>query len=96
MKDSEPTDLAHIPAGRDIPEMEIRYYLTRERFPDPPRHTGYGVKAVLIISGRPPEEAAVGDVTTSRAAMETLIHTLSRNSVTPLTLADVVGDYIAG
>lgn len=50
----------------------------------------YGVKVV----GEDGEEAAVPDITTSTSRIDALMELLIRNGVSPVTLRDVIDDWL--
>ena len=71
------------------------YYVTEStpepRFNESGRGRRFGV-CVSDLSGK--ERIAVNDVTSIRGTAERLVDTLARNEVTPITLYDVVYDWI--
>jgi hypothetical protein len=91
------SDAAASEAGEGDPETagyEIRYYLREEKCGED-GHTGYGVTAELCRNGKVVSRADVSDVTIDKMKMLELIVMLSRNSVTPITLTDVIEDSLA-
>lgn len=76
-----------------LPDIEIRYYLREEPF-GKPEHIGYGVTVEVCSQDAVTERSDVSDVTCDKQRMLELIETLSRNSVTPVTLMDVIEDSL--
>lgn len=75
--------------------MQVRYCLTEEDYQGAAPHSGYGVRAEMYLADELIDESAVSDVTCSKNEMITIIEALSRNTVTPVTLRDVIEDYIS-
>jgi hypothetical protein len=75
--------------------IQVRYCLTEEDYQGELPHAGYGVCAKLYLADKLVDESSVSDVTCSKSEMITLIEALSRNTVTPVTLRDVIEDYIS-
>jgi hypothetical protein len=80
-----------IPKGR----MHVSYYLRSSKYAGEAPHEGFGVEARLYQENRLIDESTVEDVTCSKDKLMALIETLSRNTVTPVTLKDVIEDYIS-
>lgn len=81
--------------GEDIAqEITIVYYVTIDEFTD--ATTGivletYGVGVTIVESG---ESEIIPNVTFSKTNILTLINLLSHHLVTPVTLSDVVYDWL--
>lgn len=57
--------------------------------------TTYGIKCELRQDGKLVDSSTVEDISPLQKNVENLILLLQRNSVTPVTLKDVIEDYIA-
>jgi hypothetical protein len=80
--------------------LRINYYLTsknyaRDEWGVEEPHTGYGVEVQLFIGGRQADCCKVADISVSQDEVLALIEVLSRNTVTPVSLRDVIEDYLA-
>lgn len=78
----------------DKGRMHVSYYLRSSEYAGEDPHEGFGVEARLYQGNRLIDESTVEDVTCSKDKLMALIETLSRNTVTPVTLKDVIEDYI--
>jgi hypothetical protein len=58
--------------------------------------TVYGIVAEAEIDGKIVDKCAIEDVSSNKDEVLRLIEKLARNTVTPVTLADVVEDFITG
>ena len=77
--------------GEDGRERRYRYYVLVGEMPVGGLSCeSYGVKVV----GEDGEEAAVPDITISTSRIDALMELLIRNSVSPVTLRDVVDDWL--
>jgi hypothetical protein len=75
--------------------MHVNYYLQSSTYAGEAPHEGFGIKAQLYHENRLIDESTIEDVTSSKDELMELIETLSRNTVTPVTLKDVIEDYIS-
>lgn len=55
----------------------------------------FGIRVVLSVEGKESDTSAVTDITPSKSAVLKLAALLSKNSVTPATLKDVIEDAIS-
>jgi hypothetical protein len=55
----------------------------------------YGIRVELTNTGRLVDSAEICDVTTSMERGKYIISLLSKNTVTPVSLFDVIADYLA-
>ena len=75
---------------RRVGEKPVQYYLLVERLPG--RKTDYGLR--LAVPGG--DSAEVRGITFSRSRIHQLLTRLIRGSVTPVSLRDVVEDWLIG
>ena len=75
--------------------MNIRYYLQNGDYQGDAPHRGFGIEARLYDDGRLVDSCVVEDIAVKQAGVLELIELLSRNTVTPVTLRDVVEDYLS-
>ena len=77
--------------GEDGRERRYRYYVLVGEMPlGGLSCESYGVKVV----GEDGEEASVPDITVSAGRIDALLELLSRNSVSPAALRDVIDDWL--
>ena len=77
--------------GEDGRECRYRYYILVGEMPlGGLSCESYGVKVV----GEDGEEASVPDITVSAGRIDALLELLSRNSVSPAALRDVIDDWL--
>jgi hypothetical protein len=74
--------------------LRISYFLKSEKFAGDAPHTGFGIEAKLYMEDELVDDVTVSDVACSQSEVTALIGLLSRNTVTPVTLRDVIEDYI--
>jgi hypothetical protein len=75
--------------------MQVNYYLKSREYKGDAPHLGYGIEARLFLDGRMVDGCTVDDVTCKQDEMLALIDLLSRNTVTPVSLKDVIEDHLA-
>ena len=74
-------------------QMRVCYFLTSNAYSGETPHTGFDIEARLYSNDQLVDATAVADVTCSRQEAVALIELLAKNTVTPVTLKDVVEDY---
>lgn len=82
------------PEGSGADHREIMYYLVSGPYGgDSPVQT-YGVELRLMDGARVLDQDTVGDITASEKDAKALLELLCRNTVTPVTLRDVIEDRL--
>jgi hypothetical protein len=80
----------------DLADMELEYYIIEENLPHSAE--SYGIKVVKTQfsegGGTVSESKEIGNVFYRRKDAEKFIKLIRDNKVTPMTLMDVVEDYI--
>ncbi len=83
--------------SEDNRELSIDYYITSSKcLTDGAEHVHtFGVLANMSIDGKYAESCHIDDVSPSEETVNNLVDLLAKNGVTPVTLSDVVNDYLA-
>ena len=96
MLTEEPILVAALQANQSNGDnFQISYFLRSVDYSGDAPHTGFGIEARLYSGDKLIDEAAVNDVTCSQDEAIAMIGILSKNTVTPVTLKDVIEDYIS-
>lgn len=76
--------------------MQIDYYLTSQicASDGATPTVVYGIESESIRNGRQGSRATTLDISPNQNEVESIIEKFSRNTVTPITLRDVVEDYL--
>jgi len=80
--------------GTEIGSIKLEYRLLSDRYPDSPDSLVYGTQ-VSLLNGACCETARIVDVTVSLSEMKRLIDLFCDLTVTPVTLTDIIQDFIA-
>ena len=75
-------------------QIKLEYRLLSDISPDNPDFLVYGTH-VSMENGQKSETAQICDVTVSKSEMRHLIDLFCELKVTPVTLADIIQDFIA-
>ena len=75
----------------------VRYYIVADHFAqDRETSLRWGIRAEKYVEGKKTEESEIKDITSDRIKAEEIAEKLKRNSVTPVSLKDVIMNIISG
>lgn len=85
-----------LPENPGAGKMEILYYLISGPYDEGGSAScrTYGVEVRLMCGARAVDQDTVGDITASEKEAKELLALLCRNTVTPVTLRDVIEDRL--
>lgn len=98
MRYSEPANTTLLKIHEnDVQPIVINYYLTKDlcMTDGAPQTDVYGIEAQISVEGIITDSSAVKDISPSLSKVQELINQLAMYQVTPITLKDVIEDYIA-
>lgn len=77
-------------------QLQIHYYIEQTRCctDGVEQIPTYGISSELFVNGQVVDSLAVPDISPSKNYVTDLVDLLVKNAVTPITLKDVIEDYI--